>query len=126
MGHTIIKPIRDEDFYVVYSSVVDAPIQCGTRAELEATYEHAAADRFARADEHGTSSMHGWDGWDQQTITVREGFRPGAYPANAWCAKVARADLRKFCESVDADGYWNPPEGLITWDLFDEEGDDDV
>lgn len=121
MGHTIIKPVRDEDFYVVYSSVVDAPIRFGTRAELEATYEHAAPDRFARADEHGTSSPHGWDGYDEQTITVREGFRPGARPANAWCATVARADLRQFCESVDADGYWNPPEGLITWDYIDEE-----
>jgi hypothetical protein len=123
MGHTIIKPIRDEDFYVVYSSVVDAPIRCGTRAELEATYEHAAADRFARADEHGTSSKLGWDGWDQQTITVREGFRPGAWPPNACWAKVARVDLRQLCESVDADGYWNPPEGLITWEHFDEEAD---
>ncbi|MFD6400792.1 hypothetical protein [Nocardia sp. NPDC060249] len=121
MGHTIIKPTRDEDFYVVYSSVVDAPIRCGTRAELESTYEHAGADRFARADEHGSSSKLGWDGWAEQTITVREGFRPEAYPANAWCATVARADLRQFCESVDADGYWNPPEGLITWELFDEE-----
>ena len=124
MGHTIIKPIRDEDFYVVYSSVVDAPIRCGTRAELEATYEHAGADRFARADETGSSSKLGWDGWADQTITVREGFRPDAYPENSWGAAVARADLRKFCESVDADGYWNPPEGLITWQFFEEETTD--
>lgn len=120
MGHTIIKPIRDEDFYVVYSSVVDAPIRCGSRAELEADYEHAKPDRFARADETGTSSLLGWDGWDTQTFTVREGFRPGTCPPGAWCAEVARADLRRFCESVDADGYWDPPEGLITWEYFEE------
>lgn len=121
MGHWIIKPVRDEDFYVVYSSVVDAPIQFGTRAQLEASYKHAAADRFARADERGTSNLDGWDGWDEQTITVREGFRPGAYPPNAWCATVARTDLRRFCESVDSDGYWNPPEGLVTWEFIPEE-----
>lgn len=121
MGHTIIKPVRDEDFYVVYSSVVDAPIQCGTRAELERTYDSAGADRFERADEHGTSSMHRWHGWDEQVISVREGFRPGACPPNAWCANVARTDLRKFCESVDAQGYWNPPEGLVTWEFIEED-----
>ncbi|MFC4128889.1 hypothetical protein [Nocardia rhizosphaerae] len=123
MGHTIIKPVRDEDFYVVYSSIVDAPIGCGTRAELLATYEHAAADRLDRADETGTSSKLGWYGWDEQSITVREGFRPDAYPANAWAAIVARTDLRKLCESVDSSGRWNPPDGLITWEFFDEEGD---
>ena len=121
MGHTIIKPTRDEDFYVVYSSVVDSPIRWGTRAQLEATYEGAGAARFARADEHGSSSLNGWDGWDEQTITVREGFRPDARPANVWWANVARADLRRFCESVDSDGYWNPPEGLVAWEFIAEE-----
>ncbi|MBF6515556.1 hypothetical protein IU421_14885 [Nocardia cyriacigeorgica] len=124
MAHTIIKPTTDEDFYVVYSSVVDAPIQWGTRAELESTYEHAAAERFARADEHGSSSLHGWDGWDVQIITVREGFRPESRPANVWCANVARADLRRFCESVDTDGYWNPVEGIVTWEFITEEATD--
>jgi len=123
MGHTIIKPLRDDDFYVVYSSVVDAPIQFGTRAELEATYEFAAPVRFERADEHGTSSFHRWHGWDDKVISVRGGFRPGAYPANAWCATVAREDLRALCESVDADGYWNPLDGLITWEFFEEVDD---
>lgn len=120
MGHTIIKPTRDEDFYVVYSSVVDAPIRWGTRAELESTYEHAAPDRFGRADEHGSSSREGWDGWDEQAITVREGFRPGAYPPNAWCATIARVDLRRFCESVDSDGYWNPADGVVTWVFIED------
>lgn len=124
MGHTIIKPRRDEDFYVVYSSVVDAPIQWGTRAELESSYEHAAAERFSRADETGSSSLHAWGGWATPVISVREGFRPGAYPPNAWCAKVARADLRRFCEAIDSDGYWSLTEVLVTWDLFEDDEDD--
>ncbi|SLG33548.1 Uncharacterised protein [Mycobacteroides abscessus subsp. abscessus] len=70
LSHTIIKPTRDEDFYVVYSSVVDAPIRCGSRAELESTYEHAAADRFARADETGTSSKLGWYGFDNRPSRI--------------------------------------------------------
>ncbi|RBO87059.1 hypothetical protein [Nocardia puris] len=117
MGHTIIKPSRDEDFYVVYSSVVDAPIQWGTRAELEAGYEHAHPDRFDRADEWGSSSWIGSHHWDRQRVMVREGFRPGAYPPGAWYATVARADLRQFCESVDSEGYWHPK--LVTWEYPD-------
>lgn len=121
VGHTIIKPTQYDDFYVVYSSVADAPIRWGTRADLEAAYAYGRPDKFDRADETGTSSLRGWYGWTEQTLIVREGFRPGTFPANAWAAIVPIAQLRQFCESIDEQGYWNPPAGMITWDVVDDD-----
>ncbi len=130
MGRMIIKPKADEDFYVVHSSVVDAPVFWGTRADLEAKFERDAraeaerrvAEQFADADKSGTSSSWGEGGWDETEIQVREGFAFEGRPANAWAAYVQRADLRAFCESIRADSTWDPRSPLIArWDFLDED-----
>lgn len=68
----IVKPVRDRDEYVVWSTIVDAPIAVGTRAELAPQllemYGYQAGDpaRFERADEKGTSALGNDFGWDDR------------------------------------------------------------
>ncbi|KMV17532.1 hypothetical protein ACT17_14635 [Mycolicibacterium conceptionense] len=120
MGHTIIKPKRDEDFYVVYSSIVDSFICWGTRAELEAEYEHAAPDRFARADSTGSSCA--WItppefGWHEDEVHVREGVE---LPDGAHAQRVPRDRIAEFCATVGDDGRFHPPAGMCTPAFWDD------
>lgn len=75
MPSYIIKPEPDEDLYVLWSDVVEAPVIIGTRAEVTRVLQswgrpaEAERDRFDRADRHGSSAMwpktdrpiYGWD-----------------------------------------------------------------
>jgi hypothetical protein len=84
MGHIVIKPRRDRDEYVYWSTVVEAPIGYGSRDEML----HALADdwpadppevRLARTDKTGSSSKdvdYGWDDteliYEQRGMLARE------------------------------------------------------
>lgn len=108
MPSYIVKADPDEDWYCYWSTVVDAPVAFGTRAELEAapwmTPAEVAPDRFARADETGSSAN--WANWpaDQQPYiwSDTEGFvlmdcGPDRDPDEGiWV--LPRANLREFCE----------------------------
>lgn len=78
MPSYIVKPDRVRDFYVLWSTIVDAPTAFGTRAELtaEADLGPQAAERFARADEFGSSCRVGetapWYGWDYKAIIYNQ------------------------------------------------------
>ncbi len=81
----VIKPSRDEDSYVGWSHVVEAPAWAGTRAE--AILDGCPESRLRRADETG-SSMHDNFGcrWDcRGLIAEQRGYLPrariGAYAA---------------------------------------------
>lgn len=67
MPKYIVKPDRNEDFYVNWSEIVDSPTAWGTKSEVEKIlgYEPGSADdRFQRADETGTSSYdRRFGGW---------------------------------------------------------------
>lgn len=52
MPSSIIKPKRDEDFYVRYSTVVDSPCEFGTRDQMIA--QGIDAERLDRADQHSS------------------------------------------------------------------------
>lgn len=88
MGTIVIKPDRDVDFYVGWSSIGEAPVWWGPRAEVA---DYMADDarrgpsdeieqRFARADDNGTSAHDrrdgGWDDhgfvYDQRGILPRK------------------------------------------------------
>jgi hypothetical protein len=96
MGQTIIKLDANEDFYVLWSSVVDAPVAFGTREEiaeiliadavLKATAE--TQERFARVDEHGTSSMIG----RPPEYSYDDGGM--IYQQQGW---LKRSDLKELC-----------------------------
>lgn len=73
MPSYIVKIDRDTDRYVYWSTIVDAPLFYGNRAEMENylqtranhhSPELAGADRFERANETGTSSVDGFYDWD--------------------------------------------------------------
>jgi hypothetical protein len=59
MGRTLIKPDRNDDFYVEWSSIVESPMAWGTREEMLAELDVDGEERLARADEYGTSALWG-------------------------------------------------------------------
>lgn len=73
----VIKPDRSKDFYVGWSHNVDAPVICGTRAEMIA--EDCPESRLRRADETGSSYMPEAPGcrWDREgLIAEQRGYLP--------------------------------------------------
>lgn len=75
----IVKPERDRDLYVAWSSVVDAPTGFGSRSELadvmQSRGEDASPERFDRADAHGSSARFGKPvayGWGDEAFIVHE------------------------------------------------------
>ena len=77
----IIKPERDRDMYVEWSTVVDVPTAYGDRAEMLRILhgDPGAADRsdtperrLARADELGSSSQVGEFWWDDDVFVFRQ------------------------------------------------------
>lgn len=101
MPSFIVKPERDVDFYVVWSTVVDSVTYAGTRAELTAELGAGVSTdpaRFARADEHGSSAAGGYVGylgWDHETFMVAEPLDEQR--------TMPRSNLRAFAEAILAD-----------------------
>lgn len=120
----IIKPKPDEDFYIRYSTIVDSPTSWGSRAELQRIEPYATDERFARADEHGMSAQWGEPpayGWHEPTLDVREGIDDPTMPEGAWWGSIPRDSIRAFCETIQADGRFHPPAGMVTWMLPEQE-----
>jgi hypothetical protein len=59
MPQYIVKPERDRDFYIYWSTVTDSPWQWGTRAVMEAEDDDGSfkPERFARADQTAASRL---------------------------------------------------------------------
>lgn len=106
MGHIIIKPSPDRDEYVYWSTVVEAPLAYGNRAEMlkhierDDRYGNDAPEvRMARTDRHGSSSLEGFYGWDdKEFIYEQRGLLP-------------RSKLFEACRLLDED---REPD---VWDL---------
>lgn len=99
MPRHILKDRPDVDWYVMWSTIVDAPVFAGTRAEFETEYgrsESAASERFDRADATGTSFIGGEGGWYDDTIIVAN--LPEGGPE---AGEIARTSLRAFVEALD-------------------------
>ena len=108
MPSYIVKASPDEDYYVMWSTVVDAPTFAGTRAEMETchylTPQDVAPERFARADQYGTSAQWGADepgqeiirpyGWDTAECV---------YQGEDAYALLPRDRLREFCDRLGRD-----------------------
>ena len=83
MPQFIIKADRERDAYIEWSTVVEAPIAIGTRADFVA---ESAEERMARTDTQGTSARwYDWlpptqqeGGWDDHEglIYMQRGFLP--------------------------------------------------
>jgi hypothetical protein len=99
MGRFILKPDRDVDFYVEWSTIVENVTAMGTRTELaKLLHEYCpgdgAAERFDRADQTGSSATWGDSpsapyGWDDEYLMAEQRLLP-------------RAKLREYAEAVNA------------------------
>ncbi|MFC7276242.1 hypothetical protein ACFQS1_19795 [Paractinoplanes rhizophilus] len=113
MGRFVIKPDRDVDFYVGWSTIVESIIWWGPRAEVLAYLaEDAPADppeeRLARADLNGSSAYNYKidGGWEDEGFT---------YEQRGW---LPRSLLVAACEALERD------DEPAVWDLLEpfEEG----
>ncbi len=117
MPSFIVKPLREENYYVIWSTVVDAPTYWGTREELQATpWLEATNERFDRADARGTSMIDGsLYGWDEEWFILSECFfelpdlDKGHY-------RIYRDKIRAYCEREDVG---EDPLDLLVFALHD-------
>jgi hypothetical protein len=87
VGRAIVKAAPDRDLYMVWSSIVDAVVAVGTRAEMveyarqdwRLDDEHAEA-ALVRADTLGSSDRAiGFGRWGDDVLPVREGSPPDGW-----------------------------------------------
>lgn len=122
MPSYIVKADPAVDWYCLWSTVVDAPIDWGTRAELSRDLhgEAGEAERFARADERGTSvNWTDWPaddmpfGWQDDEFIVMEGA-PERDDYEDGCWMLPRENLRTYCETGDP--------ALLRWERHEDDG----
>lgn len=121
MGRYIIKPHKDLDLYIEWSTVVDAPLFVGSRVEIteyltggighDAHTPSLALERLDRADERG-SSMLDPTGCDWDSV----GLIPCTHRGQRW---LRRGRLGAYCLLVMEDD----PEGAyaLTEPLEDQQ-----
>ena len=103
MPSFVVKPVRDRDEYVYWSTIVEAPLAWGDRTQM-AEYlrdkgEEGDGRRIDRADATGSSAFEGVFGWaDDEVIYQQQG-------------NVRRSDLWELCERL---GSGRPVDDLIT------------
>lgn len=123
MPSYIVKASPDEDFYVMWSTIVDAPIAWGSREDLTREARDprdVAAERFDRADHNGTSAA--WPDWpaeDQPYVWGdSEGFMLGEVGPECEDGTyiLPRANLRVFCERLETDERGVDTADLLTFE----------
>lgn len=117
----IIKPERETDLYVWWSTIVDAPVGWGDRADALA--HGTAEDRLERADRTGTSAN--WTNWpaekmpyrydDGEPMILRE---QDDLDESEGCWLLPRANLLEFVKRRDAG---EPIDDLVTFERYDDE-----
>jgi len=98
MTRMILKPDRDVDFYVEWSTIVDSPIWSGTRAEMLTSLGEGSAERLDRADKHGTSSFGRWFGYGDKGMITGEPLREQRWLPRTSLAAYAKALAAKDIE----------------------------
>lgn len=111
MAPLIIKPDPDVDFYAVLDIVMDDFLAGGPRAAWDGYwYYQPTAERFARADEFGTSEVprpgrERWYGWDHEHFLLH--CREGAH----WLRRADIAEyVRRRSRGEAMDGLLEPVE----------------
>lgn len=102
MGQAVVKTTRDRDMYIVWSSIVDAPVYVGDRAAMVQYVQQEwrlDADRaeaaLVRADTEGTSDRAIKFGhWDDDYLPVMEGS-----PRDGWY-HIARDRLSAYADAL--------------------------
>lgn len=116
MPYYMLRPEPDWDLYIEWSTIVDAPVGHGTRAEWVA--EGIAPARLDRADRTGTSAYRPLDigAWDDEELMVaeplgRQRLLPRDHLVDYTVALYRRAVTEAYGMTrpiEDDDGY--PPE----------------
>ena len=91
MPRFIIKPTREDDLYVEWSTIVDAPVAWGPASIFPESA--LPTDRKERCDTNGTSSFDGFFGWDTPVIIVANMGDGDFYD-------LPRENLKAFLESL--------------------------
>lgn len=99
MGKVLVKPERDSDFYVMWSSIVDAPVAFGTKVSLQKADPTWTDDYFERADRLSCSSRIFPKTWDEDFAMNFQGV-----------GTVRRSQMVQLCERLDK--IW---DDLIHW-----------
>ena len=125
MPHLILKPQRDVDFYVDWSTITDTVVASGTRAELSAamvTHRTLCAgsdpSRFDRADRTGSSADGAWVGylgWDSPATLI------ASHPFDEQ-RLLPRENLRAFADALNADDV---PAALALTSPIEDAGEAD-
>lgn len=109
MPTIVIKPSRDEDFYVGWSTIVEAPVWCGSRDEAAQILIRDASgssmdqpeSRLARADLNGTSAAghFAWFGrWDYEAFIYEQRGR---------LLRERLAEAVRLLEASNESGVWD-------------------
>lgn len=123
MGQCIVKVAPDVDRYVVWSSIVDAPVSysCTREQALAWAVEDwrerpdQAEAHVARADKYGSSDRAvGFGRWDDEHLTVMEGS-----PDDGWY-HLRRDRLGAYMDALDRDDVPAAQALLECWERFDE------
>jgi hypothetical protein len=122
VGQAIVRTSRDRDLYIVWSSIVDAPVAVGDRAEMVTYAEQdwkldaaGAEAAVARADANGSSDCairFGW--WDDEHLPVMEGS-----PSDGWY-RIRRDRLVEYAEAMLRDDELAAVGLLECWQRHDE------
>lgn len=101
MPSYVVKPVRDDDFYVIWSTIVDAPTAFGDRAEV-AEMRDVTEDRLQRADANGTSAFDAdiFGYADQEFLLHNVDFKGWR---NDRAYFVPRTNLKELCRRIGAD-----------------------
>lgn len=103
-GRLIIKPDQGRDEYVLWSTIVEAPLALGTAAQItewlmhdQKEPVHVTRERIARADATGTSSVDGDGAFGDFMIFEQRG--------TIACSKLA--DLTRCLLNDNLDGAYD-------------------
>ncbi len=123
MGQCIVKVAPDEDRYVVWSSIVDAPVSYSCTREqvlawaaVEDWHERPeqAEAHVARADLYGSSDRAiGFGRWDDEYLDVMEGS-----PNDGWY-HLRRNRLSAYMDALDRGDDGAAQAVLECWERFE-------
>ena len=124
MGQCIVKVAPDVDRYVVWSSVVDAPVSysCTREQVLQWAVEdwherpEQAEAHVVRADTYGSSDRAiGFGRWDDEDLQVVHGS-----PDDGWY-HLPRARLADYMDALDRDDGPAAQALLVCFERFDDD-----
>lgn len=114
MGSIVIKPNRDEDLYLIWSSIVDAPTYYGSREELLDDEIHwLTPEHIDRADATSSSSLIFPETWDKDWSLIF--MNSGSIPRSRM-----KALLEVLLSRPDDGREWEDPNVLALLDPFED------